>query len=91
MLVEFLIEKSVDKQSYVEEFNFINDEFLKFKDGLERKPDLDDEINFLLHLKNDTYKKAYDLIQEKKKEDAVKYLTVSNIIYSMFFNPDFYA
>ena len=91
MLVEFLIEKSADKQSYIEEFNFINDEFLKFKDDLERKPDLNDEINFLMHLKSDTYEKAYDLMQEKKNEEAIKYLTVSNIIHSMFFNPDFYA
>ena len=44
-----------------------------------------------MHLKSDTYKKAYDLMQEKKNEDAIKYLTVSNIIHSMFFNPDFYA
>ena len=81
MLVEFLIEKSADKQSYIEEFNFINDEFFKFKDGLGRKPDLNDEINFLTHLKSDTYKKAYDLTQKKKNKKAVKYLAVSKGLY----------
>ena len=56
------------------EFNFINDEFLKFKDGLERKPDLDDEIKNIdsLIIKYGERDENEHLIQDESKGIKIK-------------------
>ena len=90
MLVETIIDKSVDKIFYINEFNFIKEQFLKFKDSLDRKLTLNDEINFLINLESKIYKLGSNFDKKEKTEESTKYLTISNIIHSMFYNPEFY-
>jgi len=88
MLVEYLLENVHDAFVDSEKFEFIRNKFSEYKG--ETKLSIDDEMKFLLELKDDTYREGYSLLQEGKREDALKTIAISNIIHSMIFDPDFY-
>ena len=85
MIIEQLIEDLKDGKPYPypDELKFIEDKFIEFKTEMNGNLNTDAEINFLSKLKQDVFANANELLKSGNNEEAVKFLTISNIIHSM--------